>query len=114
MRAQSGQPMDSRADRSLPPAQLAAALTLERLESASLKSLIFLICLYFLPSSGGHLPAKRVIVLDLVCLQAEHLQDESRTPNLSRLAREGWSAPLVPPFPAVTCTVQATLTTGAP
>ena len=60
------------------------------------------------------MPAKRVIVLDLVCLQAEHLQDESRTPNLSRLAREGWSAPLVPPFPAVTCTVQATLTTGAP
>jgi predicted AlkP superfamily pyrophosphatase or phosphodiesterase len=59
------------------------------------------------------LPAKRVILLDLVCLTAEHLQDESRAPNLAKLAREGWSAPLVPPFPAVTCTVQATLTTGA-
>jgi predicted AlkP superfamily pyrophosphatase or phosphodiesterase len=57
-------------------------------------------------------PAKRVIVLDLVCLTAEHLQDAARTPTLSRLAQEGWSAPLLPPFPPVTCTVQATLTTG--
>jgi predicted AlkP superfamily pyrophosphatase or phosphodiesterase len=60
------------------------------------------------------LTAKRVIVLDLVCLTAEHIEDASRTPNLSRLAREGWTAPLVPPFPAVTCPVQATFTTGAP
>ena len=59
------------------------------------------------------MPAKRVILLDLVCLTAEHLQDEDRAPNLARLVREGWSAPLVPPFPAVTCTAQATLTTGA-
>ena len=58
-------------------------------------------------------PAKRVVVLDLVCLQEEHLRDEERTPTLSRLAREGWAVPLVPPFPAVTCTAQATLTTGA-
>jgi predicted AlkP superfamily pyrophosphatase or phosphodiesterase len=58
--------------------------------------------------------AKRVIVLDLVCLTAEHLQDETRTPTLSRLASEGWAVPLIPPFPAVTCTAQATLTTGAP
>src|SRR5712691_393753 len=65
-------------------------------------------------SLGVHMPAKRVILLDLVCLQADHLADENRTPNLSRLAREGWSVPLVPPFPSVTCTVQATLTTGAP
>jgi predicted AlkP superfamily pyrophosphatase or phosphodiesterase len=57
-------------------------------------------------------PAKRVIILDLVCLTADHLKDEQRTPTLSRLATEGWSAPLVPPFPAVTCTAQATLTTG--
>jgi predicted AlkP superfamily pyrophosphatase or phosphodiesterase len=57
--------------------------------------------------------AKRVIVLDLVCLTADHLSDEWQTPTLSRLASEGWSASLVPPFPAVTCTSQATLTTGA-
>lgn len=58
------------------------------------------------------MPAKRVIVLDLVCLTAEHISDSAQTPTLSRLAQQGWSAPLVPPFPAVTCTVQATLTTG--
>jgi hypothetical protein len=45
------------------------------------------------------MPAERVVVLDLVCFTAAHLEDESRTPTLSRLAREGWSAPLVPPFP---------------
>ncbi|MCC7106693.1 MAG: alkaline phosphatase family protein [Chloroflexi bacterium] len=56
--------------------------------------------------------AKRVVVLDLVCLTLDHLTDPSLTPNLSRLASEGWAAPLQPPFPAVTCTAQATLTTG--
>jgi hypothetical protein len=58
------------------------------------------------------MPAKRVILLDLVCLQVEHIQDEQHTPTLARLAREGWSAPLVPPTPAVTSTSLATLFTG--
>src|SRR3712207_1563198 len=54
----------------------------------------------------------RVVVLDLVCLTAEHLADAERTPTLNRLVREGWSASMMPPFPAVTCPAQATLTTG--
>jgi predicted AlkP superfamily pyrophosphatase or phosphodiesterase len=58
------------------------------------------------------LPAQRVILLDLVCLTADDLADETLTPTLARLAHEGWSAPLIPTFPAVTCSVQATLTTG--
>jgi predicted AlkP superfamily pyrophosphatase or phosphodiesterase len=58
-------------------------------------------------------PANRVIVLDLACLTPEHLEDEARTPTLCQLAREGWSTPLLPPFPAVTSTCQATLITGA-
>jgi predicted AlkP superfamily pyrophosphatase or phosphodiesterase len=57
--------------------------------------------------------AKRVLVLDLVCLTLEHLADRERTPTLSRLAEQGYAMPLRPPFPAVTCTAQATLTTGA-
>src|SRR5581483_11885588 len=67
-----------------------------------------------LAQSGSEvpLPAQRVILLDLVCLTADDLADESLTPTLARLTREGWSAPLIPTFPAVTCPVQATLTTG--
>jgi hypothetical protein len=57
-------------------------------------------------------PAQRVIVLDLVCLTTDDLADESLTPTLSRLARAGWSVPLVPPFPAVASASVATLFTG--
>jgi predicted AlkP superfamily pyrophosphatase or phosphodiesterase len=56
--------------------------------------------------------AKHVLVLDLVCLTLEHLADREATPTLSRLAAEGYAVSLRPPFPAVTCTAQATLTTG--
>ena len=59
------------------------------------------------------MPAKRVILLDLVCLQVEHLQDEQHTPTLAKLAEEGWAASLVPPTPAVSSTSLATLFTGA-
>jgi Type I phosphodiesterase / nucleotide pyrophosphatase len=55
--------------------------------------------------------AKRVLVLDPVCLTLEHLADRRVTPTLSALAEEGYAVSLRPPFPAVTCTAQATLTT---
>jgi predicted AlkP superfamily pyrophosphatase or phosphodiesterase len=54
----------------------------------------------------------RVLVLDLVCLTLEHLADRRATPTLNALAQEGYAVSLRPPFPAVTCTAQATLTTG--
>jgi predicted AlkP superfamily pyrophosphatase or phosphodiesterase len=55
---------------------------------------------------------KHVLVLDLVCLTLDHLQDRAATPNLNALVDQGYGVPLRPPFPAVTCTAQATLTTG--
>src|SRR4051794_8591716 len=56
---------------------------------------------------------KHVLVLDLVCLTLDHLADRSATPNLNALVERGYTASLRPPFPAVTCTAQATLTTGS-
>jgi predicted AlkP superfamily pyrophosphatase or phosphodiesterase len=56
---------------------------------------------------------KHVLVLDLVCLTLDHLKDRAATPNLNALANQGYALPLRPPFPAVTCTAQATLTTGS-
>jgi predicted AlkP superfamily pyrophosphatase or phosphodiesterase len=55
---------------------------------------------------------KHVLVLDLVCLTLDHLQDRAATPNLNALAERGYAVSLKPPFPAVTCTAHATLTTG--
>lgn len=55
---------------------------------------------------------KHVLVLDLVCLTLDHLKDRSATPNLNALAERGYAVSLRPPFPAVTCTAHATLTTG--
>jgi predicted AlkP superfamily pyrophosphatase or phosphodiesterase len=55
---------------------------------------------------------KHVLVLDLVCLTLDHLADRDATPNLNALVERGYGVSLTPPFPAVTCTAQATLTTG--
>ena len=55
---------------------------------------------------------KHVLVLDLVCLTLDHLKDRAATPNLNALAERGYAVSLRPPFPAVTCTAHATLTTG--
>jgi predicted AlkP superfamily pyrophosphatase or phosphodiesterase len=55
---------------------------------------------------------KHVLVLDLVCLTLDHLTDRAATPNLNALVDAGYGISLRPPFPAVTCTAQATLTTG--
>src|SRR6056297_1165818 len=52
----------------------------------------------------------RVIVLDVVGLQPDHVSPEA-TPNLSALIGEN-AASLRPPFPAVTVPSQTTLATG--
>lgn len=53
--------------------------------------------------------APHVLLLSIPGLRAEDLV---RMPTLAALAEEGGSVPLDPGFPAVTCPVQATLTTG--
>ena len=53
----------------------------------------------------------KVLVINIAALAPEHVP---QCPALSRLAASGWSAPMTPVFPAVTCTAQATLTTGKP
>lgn len=52
---------------------------------------------------------EHVLALNLVGLTREHLKD---APNLRKLAESGNRADLKTPVPAVTCTVQSTLTTG--
>jgi len=51
-----------------------------------------------------------LVVLDVVGLTHEMLGPD--TPNISRLAREGFARPMGTVLPAVTCTAQATLLTG--
>ena len=53
--------------------------------------------------------SQHVVLISLPGLRA---QDLELMPNLKSLAERGGSCPLVPSFPAVTCPVQATLTTG--
>jgi hypothetical protein len=53
--------------------------------------------------------APHVLLLSIPGLRGEDL---SRMPTLAALAAKGASVPLDPGFPAVTCPVQATLTTG--
>jgi predicted AlkP superfamily pyrophosphatase or phosphodiesterase len=54
---------------------------------------------------------KHYIVIDIVGLEFDHLQS-GIIPNISRIASEGESAKMEPVFPAVTCTVQASLLSG--
>lgn len=54
--------------------------------------------------------AKHVIVLNVVGLPRE--LKRGQTPNICALADNGASHEMVPSFPAVTCPVQATVTTG--
>jgi len=53
-----------------------------------------------------------VLLLDVVGLTPGLLGAE--TPNLSKLARDGFAAPLGAVLPAVTCSAQATMLTGRP
>lgn len=52
-----------------------------------------------------------LVVLDVVGLTGKLLL---HTPRIAKLAETGFSAPLDPVFPAVTCPVQSTLLTGLP
>jgi predicted AlkP superfamily pyrophosphatase or phosphodiesterase len=54
---------------------------------------------------------KYSIVLDIVGLEHGHL-DSGLVPNIAKLAESGESARLEPVFPAVTCTVQASMLSG--
>src|SRR6187549_2301825 len=53
---------------------------------------------------------KPLVVLNVVGLTAEHLGPD--TPNLARLAADGFSCPLGTVLPAVTCSAQSTILTG--
>jgi predicted AlkP superfamily pyrophosphatase or phosphodiesterase len=54
---------------------------------------------------------KYYIVIDIVGLEFDHLES-GHIPNISRIANEGESAKMEPVFPAVTCTVQASILSG--
>ena len=53
---------------------------------------------------------KPLVVIDVVGLTLEHLGPH--TPNISRLAQEGFARPMGTVLPAVTCSAQATMLTG--
>ncbi|HZC88178.1 MAG TPA: ectonucleotide pyrophosphatase/phosphodiesterase, partial [Nitrososphaera sp.] len=52
------------------------------------------------------------IVLDIVGLEQKHVNDSGFLPNIEKIAQAGESAQLEPVFPAVTCSVQASLLSG--
>ena len=54
---------------------------------------------------------RHVILLDIVGLESSHL-DSNAIPNIANLANEGVRYKMEPVFPAVTCTVQASLLSG--
>ncbi len=54
---------------------------------------------------------KHSIVIDVVGLEQKHL-DSGLVPNISKLVESGEAAPMEPVFPAVTCTVQASILSG--
>ena len=57
---------------------------------------------------------QRLVILNVVGLAPRHFNQPELIPNLAALARRGMLRPLQPSFPAVTCSVQATLLTGQP
>jgi len=57
---------------------------------------------------------RRTLVINCAALSADGLGDAAVTPNLRRLAAHGRLIDLAPSFPALTCSVQATLTTARP
>lgn len=62
------------------------------------------------PNSKCYVLAKHVIVIDSISLSTG--LSRNKTPNICNLADHGMTCSMVPPFPAVTCPVQATITTG--
>ncbi len=59
-------------------------------------------------------PANHVVVLNVVGLSPRHFERPDLIPNLAALAQRGAMRPMRPSFPAVTCSVQATLLSGKP
>jgi predicted AlkP superfamily pyrophosphatase or phosphodiesterase len=58
--------------------------------------------------------SNRVVMLNVVGLSPRHFQQPQWMPNLARVAQRGVMRPMRPSFPAVTCSVQATLLSGRP
>jgi predicted AlkP superfamily pyrophosphatase or phosphodiesterase len=54
----------------------------------------------------------RVVVLNVVGLSPQHFERPESIPNLAALAKRGRLLPMRPSFPALTCSVQATLLSG--
>jgi predicted AlkP superfamily pyrophosphatase or phosphodiesterase len=54
---------------------------------------------------------KHTILLDIVGLEQKHL-DSGLVPNIAKITQTGETAKLEPTFPAVTCTVQASILSG--
>jgi predicted AlkP superfamily pyrophosphatase or phosphodiesterase len=57
---------------------------------------------------------EHLVLINVVGLSPRHLEKRDLTPNLSALAERGQALPMKPSFPAVTCSVQATLLSGKP
>jgi predicted AlkP superfamily pyrophosphatase or phosphodiesterase len=57
---------------------------------------------------------EHLMVLNVVGLSPRHFERPQLIPHLSALAQRGLLRPLAPSFPAVTCSVQATLLSGQP
>jgi len=57
---------------------------------------------------------KRLLVVNVPGLSSALAQDDANAPNLAALRAGGASSLLEPAFPAITCTVQASIATGLP
>src|SRR5580704_14962089 len=57
---------------------------------------------------------EHVVVLNVVGLSPRHFERPELIPNLAQFSQRGALLPMRPSFPAVTCSVQATLLSGQP
>ena len=55
---------------------------------------------------------RRLIVVNIAGLSPRHLEDRGNIPHIAGLAAQGFSAPLTPTFPPVTCSMQSSILTG--
>ena len=55
---------------------------------------------------------KHVLLIDIVGLEPQHLESGDLLPNISKIAAGGEYSKMQPAFPAVTCTVQASVLSG--
>ena len=54
---------------------------------------------------------KKLLVLDIVGLSKKQL-DNIKPPNILQIFENGFQTVMMPTFPAVTCSVQASITSG--